>query len=49
MAQRAGITKSLIHHYFGSKKGLWREVKTLRFMHYADRQMAMLKEAQPLR
>jgi TetR/AcrR family transcriptional regulator len=47
IARRAGITKSLIHHYFGSKEGLWREVKTRRFMHYAERQMAMLNEAQP--
>jgi TetR/AcrR family transcriptional regulator len=47
IARRAGITKSLIHHYFGSKEGLWREVKTLRFMHYAERQMEMLKDAQP--
>jgi len=47
IAKRAGITKSLIHHYFGSKEGLWREVKTRRFMHYAQRQMEMLQQAQP--
>lgn len=47
IARRAGITKSLIHHYFGSKEGLWREVKTLRFMHYAERQMEMLKDSKP--
>jgi len=47
IAKRAGITKSLIHHYFGSKEGLWREVKTRRFMHYANRQMEMLQQAQP--
>jgi len=47
IARRAGITKSLIHHYFGSKEGLWREVKTQRFMHYANRQMEMLQQAQP--
>lgn len=47
IAKRAGITKSLIHHYFGSKEGLWREVKTLRFMHYAQRQMDMIKGARP--
>jgi len=47
IAKRAGITKSLIHHYFGSKDGLWREVKTQRFMHYAERQMEMLQQAQP--
>ena len=47
IARHAGITKSLIHHYFGSKEGLWREVKTQRFMQYAERQMAMLQEASP--
>jgi TetR/AcrR family transcriptional regulator len=47
IARRAGITKSLIHHYFGSKEGLWREVKTLRFLHYAERQMEMLRDARP--
>jgi TetR/AcrR family transcriptional regulator len=47
IAKRAGITKSLIHHYFGSKEGLWREVKTRRFMHYATRQMEMLQTGQP--
>ena len=47
IAKRAGITKSLIHHYFGSKEGLWREVKTQRFIQYAQRQMEMLEQAQP--
>ena len=47
IAKLAGITKSLIHHYFGSKEGLWREVKVQRFTHYADRQMDMLREARP--
>ena len=47
IAERAGITKSLIHHYFGSKNGLWREVKTQRFMHYALKQMDMLKDSMP--
>jgi TetR/AcrR family transcriptional regulator len=47
IAKRAGITKSLIHHYFGSKKGLQREVKTRRFMHYAAQQSEMLKNTKP--
>ncbi len=47
IARRAGITKSLIHHYFGSKKGLWTEVKQRRFTQYADEQMAMLQDATP--
>ena len=47
IARHAGITKSLIHHYFGSKEGLWREVKTRRFMHYAQEQMKMIDQAPP--
>jgi TetR/AcrR family transcriptional regulator len=47
IAKRAGITKSLIHHYFGSKEGLLREVKTRRFMHYAAQQSEMLKNTKP--
>ncbi len=47
IARRAGITKSLIHHYFGSKEGLWREVKFQRFMHHAQQQMEMLEQSQP--
>ncbi len=47
IAKHAGITKSLIHHYFGSKEGLWREVKNQRFMYYFQRQMEMLKDSQP--
>jgi TetR/AcrR family transcriptional regulator len=45
IAREARVTKSLIHHYFGSKGGLWREVKMRRFSKYADTQAAMLKEA----
>jgi TetR/AcrR family transcriptional regulator len=45
IARRAGITKSLIHHYFGSKENLWQEVKQRRFDDYADEQMAMLQQA----
>lgn len=47
IARRAGMTKSLIHHYFGSKENLWQEVKQRRFDHYAHLQLDMLKEAQP--
>jgi TetR/AcrR family transcriptional regulator len=47
IAHHAGITKSLIHHYFGSKEGLWREVKMRLFMHYAQEQMNMINQAQP--
>ncbi|MCP4898662.1 MAG: TetR/AcrR family transcriptional regulator [bacterium] len=47
IARRAKVTKSLIHHHFGSKEELWREVKFRRFTEYAERQMAMLKSAGP--
>jgi TetR/AcrR family transcriptional regulator len=47
IADRAGVTKSLLHHHFGSKDGLWHEVKIRRFSEYAGRQMDMLAEQQP--
>ena len=47
IAKRAGITKSLIHHYFGSKEGLWHAVKERRFNDYANRQMEMLEVQEP--
>lgn len=47
IARKADITKSLIHHYFGSKEGLWREVKTRRFLQFAERQKEILKDSKP--
>ncbi len=47
IARRADITKSLIHHYFNSKEGLWQEIKTRRFMVYADRQLEIIQDAEP--
>ena len=47
IARRAGMTKSLIHHYFGSKESLWQEVKQRRFDYYAQKQMDMLQNAEP--
>lgn len=44
IARKAGMTKSLIHHYFGSKEGLWQEVKMRRFALYADQQLKMLED-----
>ena len=38
IASRAAITKSLIHHHFGSKEELWGEVKRQRISHYAEMQ-----------
>ena len=42
IARRAGVTKSLIHHHFGSKQALWAEVKTRRLGAYHDAQRHML-------
>lgn len=47
IARRAGVTKSLIHHHFGSKDGLWNEVKVRRFSCYATQQMDMLRDQEP--
>lgn len=43
IARRAGVTKSLIHHHFGSKEQLWNEVKVRRFSRYAEAQLEMAK------
>ena len=42
IAQSAGVTKSLIHHHFGSKQGLWDAIKERHFREYFDVQMGML-------
>ncbi len=47
IARRAGVTKSLIHHHFGSKEALWEEVKVRRFSVYSDAQMQMLQDQEP--
>jgi TetR/AcrR family transcriptional regulator len=45
IAQRAGVTKSLIHHHFRSKADLWSEVVARRFAEYRERQSAILDAA----
>lgn len=47
IASRAGVTKSLIHHHFGSKEALWEAVKVRRFSVYADQQMQLLRDQEP--
>ena len=42
VAKQAGVTKSLIHHYFGSKDALWESVKKRRFEAYFEAQLNML-------
>ena len=44
IAKKAGITKSMIHHYFGSKSGLWQAVKLRRFEDFFNKQMNMFEE-----
>jgi TetR/AcrR family transcriptional regulator len=45
IATRSGVTKSLIHHHFGSKRRLWDEVKERALALYADDQRAELENA----
>lgn len=47
IARQGGVTKSLIHHHFGSKHDLWREVKMRRFTHYMEQQLEMLQGGEP--
>jgi TetR/AcrR family transcriptional regulator len=47
IAARAGVTKSLIHHHFGSKSNLWQTVKAERMAAYAAEQIVML-DSEPL-
>ena len=42
IAREAGVTRSLIHHHFGSKEGLWHAVVERRFQEYARAQHAIL-------
>jgi TetR/AcrR family transcriptional regulator len=43
IAEKAGVTKSLIHHYFSSKRALWGEVKNFRFKQFYAKQMKILQ------
>lgn len=45
LARSAGVTKSLIHHHFGSKEQLWGVVKDRAFERYFAAQMALFEEA----
>lgn len=42
LAERAGVTKSLIHHYVGNKEDLWAAVSGRLFEEYADAQRALI-------
>ena len=43
VAKRAEVTKSLIHHHFGSKEELWEEVQKRHFQEYFEIQMEMIR------
>jgi TetR/AcrR family transcriptional regulator len=45
IATASGVTKSLIHHHFGSKEALWNAAKDQAFSLYADGQRAELENA----
>jgi len=45
IADSAGVTKSLIHHHFGSKADLWNAVKERAFGGYLDAQIEALTNA----
>ncbi|MEJ2717340.1 MAG: TetR/AcrR family transcriptional regulator [Deltaproteobacteria bacterium] len=47
IARKANVTKSLIHHYFGSKEQLWREIKRRRLYQYFEMQKNQLALAEP--
>ena len=47
IASRAGVTKSLIHHHFGSKDALWQEVKRRRLQDYSEMQLRSMAEGGP--
>jgi TetR/AcrR family transcriptional regulator len=45
VAQRAAVTKSLIHHHFGSKEELWIEVKRRSVEGYVEAQLPVMAGA----
>lgn len=47
IAREAKVTKSLIHHHFGSKRELWDAVKSAATASYGQRQATMLEEQEP--
>ena len=47
VAKHAGITKSLIHHHFGSKRELWDAVKAIVMEEYGQQQQRLLTDRKP--
>lgn len=48
IAKQSGVTKSLIHHHFGSKAALWEEVRGRLKSEYLDSQSTTLEDAEAL-
>lgn len=48
IAKRSGVTKSLIHHHFGSKQALWEEVRARLKTEYLEAQAGTLDAAEQL-
>ena len=46
IARSAGVTKSLIHHHFGSKEELWAEIKRRHFEQYYEVQKQLLASSE---
>lgn len=44
VAKQAGVTKSLIHHHFGSKRELWDAVRTVVMEDYQRQQLRLMDE-----
>ena len=47
VAKEAGVTKSLIHHHFGSKEELWTEVKRTNFKRYFEPILQTIRSDKP--
>ncbi|MFT3921646.1 MAG: TetR/AcrR family transcriptional regulator [Myxococcales bacterium] len=47
VAKQAGVTKSLIHHHFGSKRELWDAVRDVVMEDYQRQQQEMLSQRAP--
>ena len=45
IAEKSGVTKSLIHHHFGSKEALWEATKEQALAQYAAEQKQELEQA----
>ena len=46
VARKAEVTKSLIHHHFGSKEELWEAVQERHFSEYFDIQMQLMEQSE---